>query len=355
VQLDTIVDPQSIFSDYAYFSSYSTSLLEASRRFADEVVGRLPLRPGDRVIEVASNDGYLLQYFLGRGLDVLGVEPAGNVAALAVQRGVPTVVRFFGSGVARELIASGGRARLIVANNVLAHVPALNEMIGGLRLLLAPGGLLTVEVHHLLRLVQDCQFDTIYHEHFQYFSLRSARDVFALNGLTVADVEEIPAQGGSLRLHLRHVNEDVEVTPRVAEVLDREDAAGLNDPASAAAFVARVEEVRHGLRSFLEASRLAGRSVVCFGAAAKGNTLLNVCGVGADLIDYAVDSNPHKQGRFLPGTHIEIHPPSRIGETRPDFVLLLAWNLRDEITQAMAHVREWGAQFVVPVPVTQVV
>lgn len=355
VQLDAVVDPTLIFSDYAYFSSYSTSLLAASRRYADEVVDRLGLKTGDRVVEVASNDGYLLQYFLGRGLDVLGVEPAANVAALAAHRGIPTTVRFFGPDVAREIVAAGGPARLVIANNVLAHVPALNDTICGLRLLLAPGALLTVEVHHLLRLVEQCQFDNIYHEHFQYFSLHSAREVLGLNGLAVVDVEELPAQGGSLRLHVRHAGEDVAVSPRVAALLGREAAAGLTDPESCAAFGERVEGIRRGLRGFLEEAKNAGRTVVCFGAAAKGNTLLNVCGVGCDLVDYAVDSNPHKQGKFLPGSHIPIHPPSRLRETRPDYVLLLAWNLRDEITQAMSYVREWGAQFVVPVPAIQIV
>jgi SAM-dependent methyltransferase len=353
VQLETLVSPEQVFSDYAYFSSYSTTLLEASRRFADEVVARIELRPGDRVVEVASNDGYLLQYFLGRGLDVLGVEPAANVAQSAIARGVPTVVRFFGLDVARELAASGRQARLIVANNVLAHVPALNDVIAGLKVLLAPGGLLTVEVHHLLSLVAHCQFDTIYHEHFQYFSLQSARAALVRHDLDVVDVEEIPAQGGSMRLHARHAGEAA-AGPRVADLLRREDEAGLADPATYVSFAARVCDVRSGLRSFLESAKQSGRSVVCFGASAKGNTLLNVCGIGPDLVDYAVDSSPHKQGLFLPGSHIRVHPPETIRETKPDYVLLLAWNLRDEITASLAHVREWGGQFVVPVPTLQI-
>jgi hypothetical protein len=299
---------------------------------------------------VASNDGYLLRQFLRRGLDVLGIEPAANIAQAAVAAGVPTMARFFGSALARVLVGEAPRARLIVANNVIAHVPDLNDFIEGLRLLLAPGGLVTVEFHHLLNLIEQCQFDTIYHEHFQYFSLGAAQHAFAAHGLSIVDVEEIPDQGGSLRVYVRHAGEAHEPAPRVDAVLAREAAAGLNDVERYQQFFGRIGCIKLDLLSFLIEAKRAGRSVVCYGAAAKGNTLLNYSGVRADFVDYAVDRNPHKQGLFLPGSRIPIRAPEAIMQTQPAFVLILPWNLRSEIMRQMSAIRQWGGRFVVPVP-----
>lgn len=355
VQLDTSVNPHSIFSNYAYFSSYSETLVQAAKEYVEHISARLALKPGDRVVEIASNDGYLLQHFLGCGLDILGIEPAANVAQAAVARGVPSLVRFFGSDVARELVRQG-RARLVIANNVLAHVPALNDFIAGIKILLAPEGTATIKFHHLLCLIQKCQFDNIYHEHFQYLSLDAARFAFARHGLAVVDVERKPSQGGSLRVYVQH--EDTApptVSPRVAEVLAEEEAAGLRDVGVGQAFSRRMLEMKLGLLSFLVKARQDGKSVVCYGAAAKGNTLLNYSGIHADLVDYAVDRSPHKQGHFLPGSRIPIHHPDKVLVTRPDYVLILPWNIRDEIIADMSCIREWGGRFVVPVPALEVI
>jgi SAM-dependent methyltransferase len=352
VQLEAFAAPEAIFGHYAYFSSYSETLLAESQAFADSVSARLGMKPGDRVVEIASNDGYLLQYFLRKGMDVLGVEPAANIAEAARAKGVATVCRFFGAAAARELAAEGPRARLLVANNVMAHVPDLNDFVAGLAILLAPGGTLSVEFHHVLRLIAQRQFDTIYHEHFQYFSLGSACDVLAAHGLIAEDVEELAAQGGSLRVYARH-REDAAAQvpgPRVRETLANEEAAGLRSIDVYLAFSRQVGELTRALPAFLSEARNAGRSVVCYGAAAKGNTLLNACGIGPDLVAYAVDRSPHKQGLFLPGSHIPIHHPDKVRETRPDYLLILPWNLRDEIVGQMSYIREWGGQFVVPIP-----
>ena len=351
VQLEAVASPESIFGHYAYFSSYSKTLLQHSEQFAAAVITRLGLKPGDRVMEVASNDGYLLQFFQKQGLKVLGIEPARNVAAAAIERGVPTVSRFFGTEVARALKAERGQPRLLVANNVVAHVPDLNDFLGGLKVLLAPGGMLSLEFHHLLCLVEQAQFDNIYHEHFQYFSLTSAAHALGAHGLTVVDVEELPTQGGSIRVYARH-SDDPDAVPsaQVAALREREARAGLGNPATYHALGARVLAIKLALLEFLVSAKKAGKSVVCFGAAAKGNTLLNYCGVHADLVDYAVDSSPHKQGLYLPGSRIPIDSPDRIAETKPDYVLILPWNLCKEITTQMAGIREWGGQFVVAVP-----
>jgi len=351
-QLETWAAPESIFGDYAYFSSYSQSLLEQSKTFANAVSERLGLRPGDRVVEVASNDGYLLQYFLPKGLDVLGIEPAANIAEAARLKGVPTLVRFMGTELGRELASGGHRAQLLIANNVMAHVPDVNDFVAGLAQLLAPGGTLTVEFHHLLKLVTLSQFDNIYHEHLQYFSLGTASAALAAHGLTVVDVEELPTQGGSLRVYARHAS-DADVPPRsarVQDILDAESAAGLHDLAAYGRVREGIARAKAALLAFLDDARRSGRSVVCYGASAKGNTLLNVCGIRAGQVDYAVDRSPHKQGLFLPGSHIPVYDPARVAETRPDYVLLLSWNLRDEIMEQMAHIRAWGGRFVVPIP-----
>ena len=350
LQLEAVASPEMIFGDYAYFSSYSRTLLRHSQVFAEGVVPRLRLQPGDRVVEIASNDGYLLQYFQQQGLDVLGVEPAGDVAAAAEAKGIPTVARFFGLDLARELAAQGPRPRLIAANNVVAHVPDLNDFVGGIAALLAPDGTVSLEFHYLLRLVQDAQFDTIYHEHFQYFSLRSISAALTAHGLAVVDAEELPTQGGSLRVYARHAAAGVAPTAAVGELAACEDAARLSDRETYRALARRADCQKADLLAFLGEASRARQSVVCFGAAAKGTMLLNFCGVRSGMVDYAIDSSPHKQGLLLPGVNIPIYGPGRAAETRPDYVLILPWNIRDEIMEQMAHVREWGGRFVVPAP-----
>ncbi len=355
VQLTEYVSREAIFTEYAYFSSYSDSWLEHARRYVDAIVTRFSLGPGSRVVEVASNDGYLLQYFVARGIPALGIEPAANVAREAERKGVPTLVKFFGRDTARELVAEGSHADLLLGNNVLAQVPDLNDFVAGMALLLAPGGVITLEFPHLMRLVEGNQFDTIYHEHFSYFSLFATRRVFAAHGLRVFDVEEIGTHGGSLRIYGCHDGDSSNVpTPRVGELLQREVEAGLGGLAYYASFAERVKEAKRALLEFLVLTKRAGKTVVGYGAPGKGNTLLNYCGIRTDFLDYTVDRSPYKQGKFLPGTHIPIHAPERIAETRPDYVLILPWNLKDEIMQQLAYVRDWGGQFVVPIPAVQV-
>ncbi len=352
VQLEQFAAPEALFGgEYAYFSSYADSWLEHAAAYAEAMTGRFGLGAGSRVVEIASNDGYLLQYFVQRGIPVLGIEPADNVAAAAEAKGVPTVRRFFGTATARELAASGKQADLLVGNNVLAHVPDLNDFVAGLAVLLKPGGVITLEFPHLLRLMAEGQFDTIYHEHFSYFSFLAAERVFAAHGLTLFDVERIPTHGGSLRVYGRH---EADCAKRVAasvpalRALERE--AGLERAQTYAAFADRVQEAKRHLLRFLIDARDAGKRVAGYGAPAKGNTLLNYCGVRSDLLEYTVDRSPHKQGLYLPGTHIEISHPDRIAATRPDYVLILPWNLTGEIVAQMAHVRSWGGRFVVPIP-----
>jgi len=350
VQLEAVASPATIFADYAYFSSYSNTLLRHSEAFADATIDRVGLKPSDLVIEVASNDGYLLQYFQRKGIQVLGVEPASNVAAAAVAKGIPTLARFFGVDMARDLVSQGLRPRLIAANNVVAHVPDPNDFICGLKALLAADGTISLEFHYLLRLVQDAQFDTIYHEHFQYFSLRSITAALEAHQLAVVDVEELPTQGGSLRVYARHAAVAGRPGAAVAALRAREDAALLANPATYRALAQRADRQKADLLGFLGEAKREGKSVVCFGAAAKGTMLLNYCGVRSDLVDYALDSNPHKQGLLLPGLNIPIYGPDRAAETHPDYVLILPWNIRDEVMKQMAHVRGWGGQFVVPAP-----
>jgi hypothetical protein len=355
VQLPEEERPEAIFSDYAYFSSYSESWLHHAETYAAAMVERFGLGPGHRVVEVASNDGYLLRWFAARGIPVLGVEPAGNVAEAAEAAGIPTLVKFFGEATARELVAEGIRADLLVGNNVLAHVPGLNDFVAGLKLLLAPAGVLTMEFPHLLRLMAEDQFDTIYHEHYSYFSLTTVRQVFAAHGLTLFDVEELPTHGGSLRIYARRDEDATKpVGERVADLLAREQAAGLSRLETYRSFDEQVRRVKRGLLRFLIQAKEEGRSIAGYGAPAKGNTLLNYCGVRTDLLDYTVDRSPHKQGRFLPGTRIPIHGPDRLRETRPDYVLILPWNLKEEIMEQMADVRSWGGRFVVAVPEVKV-
>lgn len=355
VQLPEEERPEEIFSDYAYFSSYSESWLRHAREYAEAMIARFGLGPTHQVVEVASNDGYLLRWFVERGIPVLGIEPAANVAQAAEAAGIPTLVKFFGAETARGLAERGMRADLLVGNNVLAHVPNLNDFVAGLAILLAETGVLTMEFPHLLRLMEEDQFDTIYHEHYSYFSFTAVRRVFSTHGLTLFDVEELPTHGGSLRIYARHDRDDSKpVGDRVRELLAREEAAGLTSLDAYRSFTERVERVKRGLLRFLIQAKEEGKTLAAYGAPAKGNTLLNYCGIRTDFLDYTVDRSPHKQGRFLPGTRIPIHAPDRLRETRPDYVLILPWNLKDEIVGQMADVRSWGGKFVVAIPEVEV-
>ena len=351
VQLEEYVSPEAIFTEYAYFSSYADSWVEHMRRYADMITQRLSLTRDSLVVEVASNDGYLLQHFVEKGIPVLGVEPAANVARVATAKGIPTLVQFFGEETAREMVAGGLRADLICGANVLAQVPRPNDFVKGLQLLLKPGGVVTIEFPHLLRLMAENQFDTIYHEHFSYFSFLSAERIFAAQGLTVFDVEELPTHGGSLRLYARHAEDTARpVTSRARELRQREIEAGIWRLETYARFGEQVKETKRRLLEFLIEVKRHGKTVVGYGAPGKGNTLLNYCGVRTDFIDFTVDRSPYKQGKFLPGTRIPIHHPDRIRETKPDYVLILPWNFKDEFVEQMAFIRDWGGRFVVPIP-----
>jgi len=356
VQLTEVQTPEAIFTEYAYFSSYSTTWLQHVGEYAAQMVDRLALNDQSLVVELASNDGYLLRFFRERGIRVLGVEPARNVALAAEGTGISTIIDFFGVRLAQELANTDRQADLLVANNVLAHVPDLQDFVEGLRLALKPRGLLTVEVPHLLRLMAENQFDTIYHEHFSYFSLAVVSRIFALHGLSVVDVDELTTHGGSLRIHARHRDDPTQrPNARVAAVIAAEERAGLTTLERYGEFAENVRETKRALLEFFIAARRAGHSIVGYGAPAKGNTLLNYCGVRTDFIDYTVDRSPHKQGRYLPGTRIPIFSPDRIAETKPDYVLILPWNLRDEIASQIRHVRDWGGRFVIPVPRVEVI
>jgi SAM-dependent methyltransferase len=355
VQLEEYVSPADIFSEYAYLSSYSDRWVEHARRYTDVMVRRLRLDTRSRVVELGSNDGYLLQHFLRAGIPVLGVEPAGNVAEVAARKGIPTVVRFFGREVAHEIAEDFGRADLLLGNNVLAHVPGLNDFVAGMKILLKPAGVITMEFPHLYRLMEGNQFDTIYHEHFSYFSFLTAEKIFAFHGLTLFDVEELRTHGGSLRIYARHAeNAALRVTPAVDALRRRELHAGLTRLETYASFPERVKETKRELLDFLISAKRAGKSLAGYGAPGKGNTLLNYCAIRTDFLDYTVDRNPGKQGKFTPGTRIPIFHPDKIAQTRPEYVFILPWNLKDEIVQQMAHVRDWGGKFVVPIPTVSV-
>jgi SAM-dependent methyltransferase len=355
VQVEEYVRPERIFDDYAYFSSYSDAWLRHAQSYTDMIVSRLSLDAQSHVVELGSNDGYLLQYFVARGVPALGVEPASNVAAAAVAKGIPTTTRLFGRETAKALVAEGKQADLIIGNNVLAQVTDLNGFVAGMKTLLKPGGVITMEFPHLLRLIDENQFDTIYHEHFSYFSLMVAQQIFAAHGLTLFDVEELWTHGGSLRIYARHAEDTSRPTgPRVAALLAREKAAGLDRLERYSAFTEQVEETKRKLLQFLITARREGKTVAGYGAPGKGNTLLNYCGIRTDFVDYTVDRNPYKHGRFLPGTHIPIFEPEKIKETRPDYLLILPWNLKDEIMGQMAEIRTWGGQFVIPIPALEV-
>jgi hypothetical protein len=351
VQLPAYVPREEIFGEYAYFSSFSTAWLKHAEEYVALASRRLGLDGDSLVVELASNDGYLLQYFVARGIPCLGVEPAANVARAAEERGVPTRVEFFEEETARRLTEERGRADLVVGNNVLAQVPDLNAFVAGLPLLLAPGGTVTLEFPHLLRLVEGNQFDTIYHEHFSYFSLLTVERVLARHGLSVFDVEELWTHGGSLRVWVRHAHEaSPPVGERVLALRRQEAAAGVDRLETYDGFGQRVRETKRRLLELLIDLKRRGKTVAGYGAPGKGNTLLNYCGIRTDFIDYTVDRNPYKQGRFLPGTHIPIYAPSRIDETRPDYVFILPWNLKEEIMRQLTHVREWGGRFIRAIP-----
>ena len=355
VQLEELVSPAEIFTEYAYFSSYADSWVEHMRRYADAISDRLGLGKDSLVVEVASNDGYLLQHFVRKGIPVLGVEPAANVAKVAIDRGVPTLVKFFGEETARALVAEGKRADLLCGANVLAQVPRLDDFVRGLAILLAPAGVCTIEFPHLVRLMEGNQFDTIYHEHFSYFSFLSAERVFAAQGLVLFDVEELPTHGGSLRVYARHHDDATKpVTERARALRQREVDAGLLRLETYDGFAERVKETKRKLLEFLIEAKRAGKTIAGYGAPGKGNTLLNYCGVRTDFIDFTVDRNPYKQGKFLPGSRIPIYAPDRLRSARPDYVLILPWNFQEEIVEQLAYVREWGGRFVVPIPEVRV-
>jgi SAM-dependent methyltransferase len=350
VQLQEFETPEQIFREYAYFSSYSVSWLEHCRRYTEQMTEALGLGAHSHVVELASNDGYLLQYFRDRGIPVLGVEPAANVAQVALEKGIPTRVEFFGRRTARAL-AEESRADLLLGNNVLAHVPDLNDFVAGMKILLAPGGTITMEFPHLLRLIEDRQWDTIYHEHFSYFSFLTVSRVFEAHGLRLFDVEELATHGGSLRVYGAHEEDPGKPdTARALELCEREREAGYERLETYTRYGARVEADKRRILEFLIGLKDEGRRVVGYGAPAKGNTLLNYCGVRCDFLDYTVDLNPHKQGRFLPGSHIPIRSPQAIQEDRPDVVMILPWNLKDEIVAQLGFIGEWGGRFAARTP-----
>jgi SAM-dependent methyltransferase len=355
VQLEEFVAPEAIFSEYAYFSSYSDSWVAHARAYVDMAIEHFGLTKDSLVMEIASNDGYLLRHVIERGIPALGVEPAANVAAAAQALGVDTIVRFFGRECARYLVAEGRRPDLIVANNVMAHVPDLNDFVAGFEMLLADNGVVTIEVAYLVRLIAANQFDTIYHEHFQYFSCLTAQRVLAKHGLELFDVEELKSHGGSLRLYAQRKSTGRRpVGERVHELTARERALGYDTLEGHLAFTTQVEETKWSLLEFLIAERREGKHIAGYGAPGKGNTLLNYCGIRTDLLDYTVDRNPYKQGQFLPGTHIPIRPPEAREQDRPEDILILPWNLKEEIADQLSFARDWGARFVVPIPRVEV-
>jgi hypothetical protein len=351
VQLREYVSAESIFGEYAYYSSYSESWLAHAKMYTEKMTERFALGPKSQVVELASNDGYLLQYFMLAGIPVLGIEPAANVAAVAVQKGVPTLVKFFNRESAEELAAQGTKADLLLGNNVLAQIPDLNNFVAGMKILLKSNGVITMEFPHLLRLMEEGQFDTIYHEHFSYFSFLIAEKIFSSHGLTLFDVEELSTHGGSLRIYACHAADRSKcVTAEVVSLREKEEVAGLSRLESYSSFAEQVKKTKCALLEFLIQAYREGKQVAGYGAPGKGNTLLNYCGIRSELLAYTVDRNPYKQSKFLPGSHIPIFPPEQIRQTKPDYVLILPWNLKEEIMQQIGYIREWGGQFVVPIP-----
>ena len=356
VQLPEFEKPENIFEDYAYFSSYSCTWLEHAKNYVSMMIKKFGFNEKSLVLEIASNDGYLLQFFKEKNVPILGIEPALNVAKVAKEKGIPTLTKFFSVDTANELRKEGKLADLIVGNNVLAHVPNLNEFVKGLKILLKSTGVITLEFPHILQLIQKNQFDTIYHEHFSYFSLLTLRKIFSFHGLIIFDVDEIPTHGGSLRIYVRHTeNDDIPINERINNLLEKEKQYELENISTYINFIKNVEKAKTKLQKFINCARESGKKIVCYGAAAKGNTLLNYCKIEKNFIDYVVDQNPYKQGLFLPGTHIPIKSPDEIQKTKPDYIIILPWNLKDEIMEQMKEVKDWGGKFVIPIPEVYIV
>jgi 2-polyprenyl-3-methyl-5-hydroxy-6-metoxy-1,4-benzoquinol methylase len=356
VQLQEYETPGNIFSDYAYFSSYSETWLNHAKEYVDDMIRLFGIDRNSLVVEIASNDGYLLQYFAERRVPVLGIEPARNVAEVARQKGIPTEVVFFGTQTAKRLASEGKYADLLLGNNVLAHVPNLNDFVIGLKMLLKPKGIITMEFPHLMRLMEETQFDTIYHEHFSYFSFLTVEKIFHAHSLTLFDVEELSTHGGSLRIYGRHTEDKTKpVAERVYQLRQKEREAGYADIHHYLGFQEKVKTIKKDILKFLIQAKEEGKRIVGYGAPAKGNTLLNYCGIRTDFVDYTVDRNPYKQGHYLPGSHIPIEEPSKIMETKPDYLFILPWNLKDEIMEQMAFIRQWGGKFVIPIPKIEVI
>jgi 2-polyprenyl-3-methyl-5-hydroxy-6-metoxy-1,4-benzoquinol methylase len=355
VQLPVFELPENIFSDYAYFSSYSESWLYHAKAYTDLMIERFAFDPDSQVVEIASNDGYLLQYFKVRGIPILGIEPAKNVAKAAQDAGIPTMIKFFSTQTAMEIASEGKYADLLIGNNVLAHVPDINDFVRGMKIILKPNGVITMEFPHLMRLIDENQFDTIYHEHFSYFSFITVEKIFANHGLTIFDVDEIPTHGGSLRIYACHSEDrSKSISQKVSDLKKREEAAGFTHLEYYLSFSEKVRETKRRILTFLIGAKQDKKSIVGYGAPAKGNTLLNYCGIRSDFIDYTVDRSPHKQDLYLPGTHIPIYYPDKVKETKPDYLLILPWNLKEEIMEQMSHIRQWGGKFVVFIPEVKV-
>lgn len=351
VQLEEYVSPKEIFTEYAYFSSYSDAWLNHAKNYVDMITKRLELNKNSLVVEVASNDGYLLQYFVEKGIPVLGIEPAANVAQAAIKKGVPTTVEFFNLDLARSLLNKNQSADLIIGNNVLAHVTNLNGFVESMKILLKSSGVITMEFPHLMKLIDGNQFDTIYHEHFSYFSLLTVEKIFAAHGLRIFDVEELSTHGGSLRIYACHVEDSSKpVKESVIQLKEKEIQQGYDKLEKYFSFSEKVQATKRNLLDFLIKLKRQNKTIAGYGAPGKGNTLLNYCGIRTDFLDYTVDRNPYKQGIFLPGSHIPTYGPEKIKETKPDYILILPWNIKEEIMSQLAYVREWGAKFIVPIP-----
>ena len=356
VQLPEFEKPENIFQDYVYFSSYSSTWLQHAENYVNMMIERFDFNERNQIIEIASNDGYLLQFFKKKNIPILGIEPAANVAKVAKERGIPTLTKFFSDDTANELKKDNKLADLIIGNNVLAHVPDLNDFVKGLKILLKPNGIITLEFPHILQLIQKNQFDTIYHEHFSYFSLFTTQKIFSFHGLTIFDVEEIPTHGGSLRVYLKHLeSENISINQKVGILLEKEKQFGLDNIFTYTNFTKNVEKVKEKLQEFFITAKKSGKKIVCYGAAAKGNTLLNYCKIGNNFIDYVVDQNPYKQKLFLPGTHIPIKDPDEIRKTKPDYVVIIPWNLKVEIMEQMNYIQDWGGKFMIPIPEVSII
>jgi len=351
VQIEEFETPEKIFTNYAYFSSYSETWLNHAKNYVDMMIEKFGIERKNLVIEIASNDGYLLQYFKKKNIPILGIEPAVNVAKSATIKGIPTITKFFNEALARELIQQGKQADLIIGNNVIAHIPNLNDFVKGLKILLSTRGIITIEFPHLLQLMKNNQFDTIYHEHFSYYSFFVIQKIFSYHNLIIFDVEKLTTHGGSLRIFVRHPeNSNLKISDNVNKILEEEKKYKLNEIATYENFSDKAKLIKKNLSEFLISVKNDNKKIVCYGAAAKGNTLLNYCGIDTDLIEYVVDRNPHKQGLFLPGSHIPIKDPDKIRETKPDYILITVWNLQDEIMKQISFIREWGGKFIIPIP-----